>query len=120
MDALINAITEQDIEQVKSLINSGCSVNLPDGSGVDDSPLAMAVYVQDLAIVKLLVESGANLNAKDFMNNTANDICCNIMQELKNSCADITARVNTAMEISEYLEHKERLQGAKEEAGHLK
>ena len=69
-DRLFDAITEGDLERVKSCLENGAEIN-DVGRG---SSLHFAVLRKDLEIVKLLVQNGADINAKDLRNQTPLDI----------------------------------------------
>jgi ankyrin repeat protein len=59
----MKAVKNNDVAQVKALIQQGVNVNELDGSG--DAPLVMAAYEGHTEIVKLLLEAGADVSAVD-------------------------------------------------------
>ena len=63
MTTLMKAVKNNDVAQVKALIQQGVNVNELDGSG--DAPLVMAAYEGRNEIVKLLLEAGADVAAVD-------------------------------------------------------
>jgi ankyrin repeat protein len=78
--ALILAISEEYLEIVKILIESGADPNLRDEDS-SDSPLIYAVRKQNTEIVDLLVKSGANINYQ----NTNGDTAISIAQSISNT-----------------------------------
>lgn len=63
MTALMNAVKNNDVGLVTTLIKQGINVNELDGD--KDVPLIIAAYLGYTDIVKLLLESGADVSAVD-------------------------------------------------------
>src|SRR5574341_1566349 len=63
MTALMRAVQNNDVDEVKKLIAQGTNVNELDAN--QDAPLVMAAYEGHTEIVKLLLEAGADVTAVD-------------------------------------------------------
>ncbi len=63
MTALMRAVQNNDVAEVKRLIGQGVNVNELDAN--QDAPLVMAAYEGHTDIVKLLLEAGADVKAVD-------------------------------------------------------
>lgn len=93
---LVEAIAQDNIEQVKNLILSGAYVNEKDKNwGL--TALQMAVSRNNLEIVKLLLNAGANPNLRDESGQTAlmmtnENTSTELVQELLRAGADVNAQ----------------------------
>ena len=63
MTALMRAVQNNDVAEVKRLIAQGANVNELDAN--QDAPLVMAAYEGHTEIVRLLLEAGADVTAVD-------------------------------------------------------
>ena len=69
--ALINAALKKDFNQVKSLLEKGANVNLPELKGLKGTPLMYATSTNDLKLCALLIDEGAEINQLDVNNDHA-------------------------------------------------
>ena len=69
--ALITAISENNFEKTKLLIQQGSDVNLAETSGLQGTALMYASSIGNFDICKLLLENGAKINAVDKNNDHA-------------------------------------------------
>lgn len=60
-DALVQAVTVKNVDEIKRLISTGTD---PNGIKKAGEPLATAVETGDVSLVQLLIKLGANVNAK--------------------------------------------------------
>src|SRR5579871_4398529 len=63
MTALMNAVQNNDVSAVRTLISQGVNVSELDAKG--DAPLVMAAYLGHTEIVGLLLDAGADITAVD-------------------------------------------------------
>ncbi|MFH1353523.1 MAG: ankyrin repeat domain-containing protein [bacterium] len=69
-EELLTAIRDDDIEQVKVLIQAGVDINAQDETGWI-TPLMQAAFTNSFYITKLLIENGVDVNAKNNSGFTA-------------------------------------------------
>jgi ankyrin repeat protein len=62
--ALHTAIAQEDLQEVKRLLEQGAEVNGSDEEGL--TPLHFAVFTGNLQIIKLLLEHGADMYVKQY------------------------------------------------------
>lgn len=67
-ETLVAAISSQNMDLARQIIERGGDVNRPDASGI--TPLMAAVLQKDEKMVALLLENGADVNAKDHEGNS--------------------------------------------------
>jgi ankyrin repeat protein len=68
---IFEAVSDDSIELVESLLTQGADPNIPDHNGT--TPLMEAASGGNLTIVKLLLNHGAKIDAKDQFGDTAMD-----------------------------------------------
>ena len=71
MRDLIEACGDNNLEEIKSIINSGVDINTKYEDRNNVTVLIVASTIGDLKIVKYLLDNGADINAKDDSNVTA-------------------------------------------------
>lgn len=69
--SLLIAISENNIEKTKQLIQQGANVNLAQLKGLQGTPLMYASSVGNVEICNILLENGAKINAVDTNNDHA-------------------------------------------------
>lgn len=67
-EKLINAINNENLNKVKSLVDRGADVNYITSDGLN--MLILAIRKNNLALVKYLIENGANINHVSQYGNT--------------------------------------------------
>ena len=60
---LFEAVDNENITEIKSLLNQGANVNVREKDG--QTPLHYAAYLNNINIAKLLIDSGADVNVQD-------------------------------------------------------
>lgn len=107
---LIQAIEEEDIDLLRSLLESGEDVHMG-----DDNPLMLAIDLKNIEMVKLLIEKGANIHAREneavissvFTGNLeiAKILMENIeyQQELYHSLLRVSFEENHSIELIKYI-----------------
>ena len=60
---LFEAVENENITEIKSLLNQGANVNVREKDG--QTPLHYAAYLNNINIAKLLIDSGADVNVQD-------------------------------------------------------
>lgn len=74
---LIVATINNDVGQVKKILNNGSEINIDDTTRIDTTALMEACINDNIEIVKLLLNGGANINYKQqFTNRTVLMIAC--------------------------------------------
>ncbi|WP_298424619.1 ankyrin repeat domain-containing protein [uncultured Kordia sp.] len=68
---LITAVSENNVEKVKQLIQKGANINLHETTGLQGTALMYASSIGNIEICKLLLENGAKINAIDKNNDHA-------------------------------------------------
>jgi len=69
MSELIDAVVNNDIEEVETLLNNGADINIQDNDG--DTALMLASKYGRTDIVRLLLDHGANSFIRNFLSKTA-------------------------------------------------
>ena len=69
-NALVTAVMNEDVEQVKALITNGAKINVKDKSLEGMSPLHAAVETGNFEIMQILLAYGAKPNIRDYQKRT--------------------------------------------------
>jgi hypothetical protein len=92
---LLNAVSNEDFEQVKDLIAKGANVNAKDKNYGEATALHVAVDGGNMEIVKYLLDMGAKINARDKQRRTPlMSIDYDATPELVRMLLDHRAKVN--------------------------
>ena len=123
---LLNATSDDDLDEVKYLLQQGADVNETDGSG--NTPLLRAASRGHLEIMRVLIENGANINTRNKLGSTPLMMTlfspyspgrALMMRMLLNRGADIDIKNNqglSAMDIAVNLSRLDAIRILKEEA----
>ncbi|BCS83283.1 repeat protein [Cotonvirus japonicus] len=103
--AVMDIASNNQIEIIKLLINSGCNVDIQDSKGRTALIWTIIVRFNDRHdVVKLLINAGSNLNLGDYTGNTALMYACHehfanpkIVELLLNSWIDVNQRNNKGL-----------------------
>lgn len=94
---LLNAVSNEDFEQVKDLIAKGANVNAKDKNYGEATALHVAVDGGNMEIVKYLLDMGAKINARDQQRRTPlMSIDFDATPQLVRMLLDHRAKVNAA------------------------
>lgn len=110
--ALIKAILNKNIDEVKLLLQKGAKINLAETKGLQGTPLMYAASTGNIELCKLLIDNGAKINQVDINKDHALNWATyygyvNIMHLLIEKGADLTmkSKHGTAVDVALRLWH---------------